>query len=269
MQPGSVKVILVGVLVLVLWFGAGPSSQATEVSREQAAYQAGLEAVRAEDYDAAWAAVSAMSDSDHPGIQHILAEVYLNGPATLADRPRGLTLQKQSADAGHMRASWRYARALILPEDRTDADITDAMPYLDAAVACGMPMGHALLGWMYFKGVGVEQDIEKAIEHVEVPAYAGSARHQFSAGLLYVRLYRILKKGSREVSGHIFSEGATWIGVAAENGIEEAQGIREDAAIQLQKEFNSREAHDLEVRQNIETRNRLIEIQNRVLDSCI
>ncbi|MBP3608264.1 MAG: sel1 repeat family protein [Treponema sp.] len=95
-------------------------------------------------------------------------------------------------------------------------DYTMASLYLEKAVNLGHILAHHLLATHYYKGLGVEKDIDKAIKLFEVSANAGIIESQQNVGALYLQKSDITSSPIEKASA--WSSARMWLQKAADQG---------------------------------------------------
>lgn len=138
-----------------------------------------------------------------------LARLLLQGPETLRDRERGLTLLRGMARAGDVDAMLHLADILA----REPGDSEEAATWLRAAAERGLVVAQRRLGEMYREGRCVPVDPRLAACWLERAASAGDGRAA-------LELARLLRRG--EV---VADDPKAWLGrleQAAARGVDEA-----------------------------------------------
>ena len=187
------------------------------------AYEAGRAAADADRWEEALALAQPYADRDDPRINGLLADAYINGPDSIQDIDKGLTLRRRAAEAGDMRAAY-FLGKWILENEPTDAQAQEAIGYIQEAANCGMPLANYELGLEYAKGERVPLDYVHALQLLEAAAFAGVTEAYIEAGI--VNAQEISKSG-RDIDYAAKIKTSYWIFIAARSGNEEASKILE------------------------------------------
>ena len=91
--------------------------------------------------------------------------------------------------------------------------LPEALPWLQQAAAAGYPPAQIALGEMYEAGEGVTQDLDLAAQWFQKAADSGNAQGQLHLGVHYIRID----------PGRDFAKAATWLKLAAQQNVAEAQ----------------------------------------------
>jgi len=151
------------------------------------AYEAGRAAADADRWEDALTLAQPYADRDDPRINGLLADAYINGPASIQNIDKGLTLRRRAAEAGDMRAAYFLGR-WILEHEPTEAQAQEAIGFLQNAADCGMPSANYDLGVLFADGVFIDIDIPKSIQHSEAAALASFESAAWNAAIGYARL---------------------------------------------------------------------------------
>lgn len=177
------------------------------------AYEAGRAAADADRWEEALTLAQPYAERDDPRINGLLADAYINGPDSIQDIDKGLTLRRLAAEAGDMRAAYFLGR-WILEHEPTDAKGQEAIRYIKEAADCGMPAASYTLGVAYQRGLYVEQNLIRAVEYLESAALAGVKDAAWSTAIAYGHLL----KGRLDTATVDDLRIIHWLIIAAENG---------------------------------------------------
>ena len=184
------------------------------------AYEAARAAADADRWEEALTLAQPYAERDDPRINGLLADAYINGPDSIQDIDKGLTLRRLAAEAGDMRAAYFLGR-WILENEPTEAQTQEAIGYLHEAADCGMPMANYELGIFYVEGFYVDKDLQKAVEHTESAAFAGVQNAYWNSYVIRSRI----AKSEGDLHGESAKIGSNWLMIAAINGNAEAKNI--------------------------------------------
>jgi TPR repeat protein len=109
-----------------------------------------------------------------------LGRVYRDGDVVPADRDKAIDWFLASAANGNSYA-YNNLGYMLLDEGDTES----ALPLFEQAAAAGDIYGHNNLGHVYQNGIGVDQDVSRAIEHYEAAAEGGQPNAPINLGFIY------------------------------------------------------------------------------------
>ena len=182
------------------------------------AYEAARAAADADRWEEALTLAQPYAERDDPRINGLLADAYINGPDSIQDIDKGLTLRRRAAEAGNMRAAYFLAR-WILENEPTDAQAQEAIGYLQEAADCGMPMANYDLGIIFSNNDYAKLDYQKAIVYSEYAAFAGVPGAAWNAGVVYAKMI----KNDRSLLDAIGPKSMYWLLISKKNGDIEAK----------------------------------------------
>ncbi len=172
-----------------------------------AVFQSGLDAYYVQDYAAARAAWSELSDADHAISMHNHAVMLWRGQGGTQDRPSAVALFEKSG-ALENPVSLHALGTLSMNGWGVAKDADQAVAYFEQASVLGHGPSTYNLAVMYWNGVAVEADKDVALEYFEAAAEGDYVRAQYDlAGLLYDG-----STGRRD-----FKAARSWFERAAEN----------------------------------------------------
>jgi TPR repeat protein/transglutaminase-like putative cysteine protease len=177
------------------------------------AYQLGLAAYRAKNYDAAlkhWRPIAEQGDGD---AQVYLGSMYKDGNGVPQDYAQAFAWYSKAAEAGHALAQahlgFMYGNGLGVA-----ADNTQAVAWYRKSAALGDAYAQCNLGEMYENGSGVARDFDQARFWYSKAAAQGSNRAAFLLGLMH-------DKGKGVTID--FAQAMEWYRKAADKGFALAQ----------------------------------------------
>ena len=132
------------------------------------------------DLDAAHAHFERAAANGDTHAMNNLARVYCFGEAVPADRERAIERLREAAARGNSFAFNGLGDILL-----DDGDGQGALPFFRQAASVGDAYNYNNLGYAYQNGIGVEADIETAIEWYERAAASGQPLAPINLGLLY------------------------------------------------------------------------------------
>lgn len=133
--------------------------------------KAGVDAYNAGDYNRAVAEWRPAAIAGDPDAQYNLGQAYKLGRGVTRDLDQALYWYKRAADQSppHQKAQAMYGLLLIQRPGKS----AEAMPYVQAAAANGMPLAQFALGVAYNNGDGVPRDNVKAYAYITLASQAG------------------------------------------------------------------------------------------------
>jgi TPR repeat protein len=196
------------------------------------AYEAGRAAADADRWEDALALAQPYAERDDPRINGLLADAYINGPDSIQDIDKGLTLRRRAAEAGDMRAAY-FLGKWILENEPTDAQAQEAIGYIQEAADCGMPMANYTLGVAFAEGDWVKRDFNKSTYYSEKAAFADIKKAAWNASFAYANLVK-LNQSMESEEGKKF---LYWLFVSASKGDTKAQDSLDKMKEALISEF--------------------------------
>jgi|TARA_R110000744_G_scaffold126939_2_gene233539 TPR repeat protein len=151
------------------------------------AYEAGRALADSQKWEEVLVLAQPYAERDDPRINGLLADAYINGPDSIRDIDKGLTLRRRAAEAGDMRAAY-FMGKWILEHEPTDAQAKEAIGYIQAAADCGMPAANYELGTIFSSNTYVTRNYNLAIPYLEFAAVSGVSGAAWNAGIVYSRL---------------------------------------------------------------------------------
>ncbi len=145
-----------------------------------------------------------------------LALLTHDGDGTKADVKKAVSYMLQAADLGSASAIYFLALAYTNGQeaDGIKQDYKKAVPLWKKLAAAGQGEACFNLGYFYYYGYGVQQDLEQAFAWDLCAAQRGLPQGQYQVGLAYIR---------GEGVPEDVSQGMQWIQQAADQGFEPAQ----------------------------------------------
>jgi TPR repeat protein len=151
------------------------------------AHEAARAAADADRWEEALTLAQPYAGRDDPRINGLLADAYINGPDSIQDIDKGLTLRRRAAEAGDMRAAY-FLGKWILENEPTDAQAQEAIGYIQEAADCGMPEALLNLSNVYFKAIGTERNLDVALVYAEKAGDIGVSKGAWNTFLILVLL---------------------------------------------------------------------------------
>jgi hypothetical protein len=151
-----------------------------------ASYELGMQAFKAEKFDAARDIWEEAAEQGDQRAQFELGRLYEKGKGRMLrrDYPSAIHWYNAAARQGHPGALFALGR-MSEEGDGMRQNYLQAMRYYSLAVKySGLPEAHFALGQMFFHGRGVPQDYLKAIENYIAAAQRGYAPAQYVYGAL-------------------------------------------------------------------------------------
>lgn len=130
--------------------------------------KAGVDAWNRGDYPTAVAEWRKAAIAGDPDAQFNLGQAYKLGRGVPVDLPMAESWYRKAALQGHPQAEDNYALALFQEGKRSEA-----VPWLEKAVARGEPRAQLVLGTMLFNGDGVQRDWVRAYALLQRSSAAG------------------------------------------------------------------------------------------------
>ncbi len=134
-----------------------------------------------------------------------LGRAYRDGDVVPADRDKAIDWFLASAANGNSYA-YNNLGYMLLDEGDTES----ALPLFEQAAAAGDIYGENNLGYVYHNGIGVPQDVARAIEHYEAAAEGGQPNAPINLGFIY-------RDGAPGVAADVH-RAAFWFAEAAKAG---------------------------------------------------
>lgn len=171
----SVRILACGLLLALL---ALPAARAGTVAD-------GLDAYRSGDFESARQIWQDLADQGDAAAQFNLGTLYDSGEGVAQDTARAAELWAAAADQGLLVASHNLALMELEQAEGDPARLEAARARLEQAAAAGLPRSTYTLGKMYLLGVGVPQDMARALELLRQAADAGLPRAEYNMGKIY------------------------------------------------------------------------------------
>ena len=237
------KKTMLFVLALCLCFNAFGAAFAEKAPAEMTAeelYQAGMDAVDAEDYGKAmeyyqlaadagnaegWRAIGYLydyglgveqslekaleyyqlaADLGDPRAFCNIGSMYHNGDGVEQDTGKAIEYFEKACDLGYAEACTKLG-SIYYYGINTERDIGKAAEYYQKAADLGDPSVCCILGTMYYSGEGVERDIGKAVEYYQK---AAEPEALYALGMLYYTGEEVEQDYGRAVD--YFTRAAEW-----------------------------------------------------------
>ena len=115
------------------------------------------------------------ADEGLPAAQFYLAAAYQQGQGVPKDEAQAIKWLGASVDQGFALAQAQLGAILARGSDAAPRDPARAVTLLTAAADAGIPSAQRNLGLLYFKGLGVEEDLQAALVWYEISARLGDA----------------------------------------------------------------------------------------------
>ncbi len=151
-----------------------------------------------------------------PYAQATLSDYYLTGYQVAFDDKLALTWAQQSADQGHplgvfhLANIYRWGIEVKPDSQQAEALYAQALEGLQELAQQGDAAAQSAIGWMYFQGVGVPENLEKAAEWLQSSANQGHYAGQTDLGLYFLFI-------------EDYENAFYWLRQAAEQGVPMAQ----------------------------------------------
>lgn len=169
-----------------------------------------------------------------------LGFMYYDGTVVPKDRSETAKLWKRALNIRPYPPGWKTWHAnveallgdMYLKGDGIEQNYDEALRYLSLAAEVGNTVAQANLAYMYAKGIGVTQDYNKAIEWGMKSAMQGNAESQWSLGGVYER---------GEGVEQDFNKAVEWYKKAAMQGYAPAQnelGIAYELGRGVKQDYN-------------------------------
>ena len=134
-----------------------------------------------------------------------LGRAYRDGEIVEADRDQAIHWFLEAAALGNTFAYNNLGYMLL-----DEGDTASALPLFEQAAAAGDIYGHNNLGYVYHNGIGVDQDVTRAMEHYEAAAEGGQPNAPINLGFIH-------RDGAPGVSPDLH-RAAFWFAEAAKVG---------------------------------------------------
>lgn len=129
------------------------------------------------------------AENNHSDAQYFLSYCYNSGKGVEQDSSKDRFWLSKAANNGHVKAMTAYADILIY-----EGNPTEGLKYLKAAVNAKHPDAIFYMAGYYYKGIAVEQDINKAISMFEESYKLGEPSGAFYLGEIYETVTKDLNK---------------------------------------------------------------------------
>ena len=147
------------------------SSPADDPKETKAAFDRGVAAYDAKDYDAAFKIFSSIDDSDLAAMRNV-ALMLRKGEGTAKDPKAAEDMYARAAQGGLATAAADLGE-MLLNGEAGPPDAKAAAPWLAGAASAGHPVAQFELGRMFEEGNGVPKDPAKARKLYQAAADAG------------------------------------------------------------------------------------------------
>ena len=202
------------------------------------AYEAARAAADADRWEEALTLAQPYAERGDPRINGLLADAYINGPDSIQDIDKGLTLRRRAAEAGNLEAGY-FLGMWILEHDPTEAQAQEAISFMREAAECGMPEALLNMSNVYFKGIGTEQNLEVALGYAEKVGDLGVSKGAWNASLISWLLLQ-----EQEVLETKYQEKfIRWLFRASVLGEADADELKDEILLKI-KSYESAEAEE-------------------------
>lgn len=185
----------------------------------RADYDAGMSAYRAHDFAAALKQFRPGAEAGDAASQAALAILYARGEGVEKDLAKAAEWFGKAAAQGHAGSQHLLGR-LLMSDALGKPDTAKAIEWFEKASAQGYGLSDLALFAIYYRGNGVEKDLEKAERHARRAAEYGLPSAQLQYG------YFLL--GNDQGTARRVEDAYFWLFLAAQAGLEEAVSLLTD-----------------------------------------
>ena len=185
----------------------------TEISREKALFDIGVEAFRKKEYDTARIYFEKSAAFNYPDALFMLGYMYDLCKGVSQDQVKAAEYYLKAAEFGHSIAQTNLAAMYKLGEG-VKQDLIEAVRWYKKAIEQNNPNAMNCLGLMYAYGIGVPKDVIEAVRLYRKAAELDYAPAQYNLAIYYETGRGIIKDTV---------EAIKWYLKSAENGFAEAQ----------------------------------------------
>lgn len=164
------------------------------------------------------------SDQNNDRAAFNLGFCYECGVGVPKDEEKALHYYYIAANAGNAQGQYEVAMAYLLGKNGFQVDVNEAKKYLDAAIEQEEPRAYKLQGDMYYYGIGIDEDNEKAAEWYKKSSDAGNLDASASLANMYINGIGVTKNESKGYQLYKLAadaeipNGLAGLGLCYENG---------------------------------------------------
>lgn len=160
-----------------------------------------------------------------------LGVCYEYGAGVTKDEEKAQQYYYIAANAGNAQGQYEVAMAYLLGKNGVQVNVNEAKKYLDLSIAQEEPRAYKLQGDMYYYGIGIDEDNEKAAEWYKKSSDAGNAEASSILANMYLDGIGVTKNETKGYQLYKIAadaeipHGISGLGICYENGFGVSKNI--------------------------------------------